>query len=323
MPLRRRVQALGRRYPLALVVLGACLYSTGPVMVQASSLTGPVFSFWRLWIGAGVLSGAALVQRRTLGTRTPARAWRWAIAAGLAFALHQVLFMTAVTWTSVTDVTLMGTLSPIVIGLAAGRMFGERPGVGFRLWTLVAMAGAGIVILGASSGPEGDALGMLLAAGNVVAFSAFFLLSKRSRDHLDVLPFLVGVMTTAALAVSVFVLLAGQPVGAATTRDLLLTAFVAIGPGALGHFVMTWPLRWIAANIPPVIRLGQPVLAGLLAWWWLGEPVTGFHALGGGLTLVGVAGALLSRRGVSSIAPADEHPDVFPRREAAPAAGGR
>jgi drug/metabolite transporter (DMT)-like permease len=204
---------------------------------------------------------------------------------------------TAIKATSVTDVSLVNTLAPIVTAAGALPLFGERPGAGFRLWTLVAMAGAAIVILGASAGPHGNPLGMAMAVGNVVAFAAFFLLSKLGRGHIDVLPFLLGTILTAALVVTVFDVVTGQPMGPIGGRDVALTLAVAAGPGAIGHFAMTWPLRWIPANLPPVLRLGQPILSGALAWWLLAEPITPMHLLGGLLTVVGVCGAVLTPHG--------------------------
>ena len=307
--LGRRVQAFGRRHTLSPIAVGVVLYSTGPVFVRASSVSGAVFSFWRLWFGAATFACAALVHRRLTGERPPRRGWGTAVLAGVAFGTHQLLLFSALKATSVVDVTLVNTLSPIVTGVLALPMFAERPGQAFRAWSLLAMVGAAVVVVGASAGPEGSPGGMGLALGNVVAFAMFFLLSKRSRDHMGVVPFLAGVFSVAALFVSGYVLLAGAQVGSARRLDLVYAAAVAVGPGAFGHVAMTWPLRWVPANVPPVMRLGIPVLAATWAWWFLGEGIGLVHVLGGAITMGGVAGAVLSpsgRRFISAEAVADE-----------------
>jgi drug/metabolite transporter (DMT)-like permease len=191
----------------------------------------------------------------------------------------------------------MNTLAPIMIAVVAVPLFGERPEAGFRIWTVVAMVGAAVVVAGASAGPDGSPAGMTMAGANVVAFGAFFLISKLGRDHIDVLPFLLGTMLVSAVGVSLFSWGTGQPVGEVGTRDLAYAFAVAAGPGALGHFVMTWPLRWVPANVPPVMRLAQPAIAGGLAYLFLAEPITGAHALGGALTVAGVCGAILTPAG--------------------------
>jgi drug/metabolite transporter (DMT)-like permease len=64
----------------------------------------------------------------------------------------------------------------------------------------------------------------------------------------------------------------------------------------LGHFSVTWPLRSVPANIPPVLMLLIPAVSGFLAWALLGEGVDPLTALAGVVTVVGVAGAVLSGR---------------------------
>ena len=319
---------LARRYPLALVALGVLLYSSGPVFVAASDTSGAVFSLWRLWFGVLVFGVGTFVSVRTGGARWPRmrgagarRAWGYAASAGAAFGTHQLFFFTAVKATSVTDVMLMNTLAPIIVAVAAIPLFGERPGLRFRLWTLVAIAGAAVVILDASTGPEGDPVGMGLAFAGIALFSVFFLLSKQAREAIDVMPFLLGVMLVAALTVTLYVLVANEPVMEVGARDLWFALVVAAGPGGVGHFVMTWPLRWVAANIPPLMRLAQPAFGGYLAWAFLGQPVTAAHLLGGAVTVTGVAGALVfpGRRPARDRPPApdvDDDPDTI-------ASGGR
>lgn len=307
-----RASRIGQRHALSLVVLGVVLYSIGPVFVAASSVSGPIFSFWRLWCGVGVLGLATGIHALlTDGGRSEGRGWAVAAAAGAAFGIHQLFLFTAVKAASVADVTLINALAPIATAVLAVRMFGERPGRGFRGWSLVAMAGSAVIVLGAS-GTSGQLIGMVLALANVIFFAVFFVLSKRSRDHMAVLPFLLVVMTVAALVVSGYVLAAGEAPGSANGTDLLYAFVVAAGPGAVGHFVMTWPLRWIAANVPPVMRLGTPILAAVWALIFLGEPITTWHLGGGAVTITGVAGALLSpsgRRFVASEQPPGAHPD--------------
>jgi drug/metabolite transporter (DMT)-like permease len=135
-------------------------------------------------------------------------------------------------------------------------------------------------------------MGMLLAALNVVGYCFYFVWSKQARDKIDTVPFLFGAIVFAALSVSAFAVLAGEPVGSITAHDLALCAAVAVLPGVIGHFSVTWSLRWVPANIPPVIMLGIPVVSGLLAWAFLGQGVHPAQVLGGLLTVAGVAGAL-------------------------------
>lgn len=281
--------------PMAVLLLGVTIFSLGPVMVAATDVSGPVLSFWRLWFGSAVLLVVTIpyVRRHGLPTMT---GWRWAGLCGLGFGLHQLLFMTAIKETSVVDVTLMNTLAPVVVAVLAVPMFGERPGLAFRVWSGIAILGAGAVALLGSAGPEGNPFGMLVAAGNVVFYSFYFVWSKRSRDEIDTLPWLFVTSVVAALVLTLFVGLGHDSVGAISSDDLVMAFLIALLPGIVGHFSVTWSLRWIPANVPPVLMLTIPVLSGTMAWIFLGQEVTVGVALAGVLTIGGVAAAVRSSR---------------------------
>lgn len=77
----------------------------------------------------------------------------------------------------------------------------------------------------------------------------------------------------------------------------LVFGVVALGLATIGHFVSTWPLRWVPANVPPLLQLAIPFLASALAWLVLHQRIEAGHVLGGTITMVGVAGALRSPAG--------------------------
>ena len=289
--------------PLVLIGIGVLLFSLGPVAVAGSATTGPVLSFWRLWMGAVLMGGLSVVTVRMSGRRPTRIGWSWAARCGVAFGIHQLLFMIALKATSVVDVTLMQVLQPVFVGLLAVVLFGERPGFAFRMWSLVAIAGAGVVVLAGASGPSGDPVGVLLAVLNVAFFAVYFVWSKQARDHIDTVPFLFGVVVAAGAVVSAYVVVAGEPVLGIGRGDLVRAGFIASVPGALGHFVTTWPLARVPANVPPVMQLTLPFLAGGLAWVVLDQRITWLHVLGGAITIAGVLGSLLSSAGRRLVAP--------------------
>lgn len=287
------------------------LFSTGPVTVASATTTGPVLSFWRLWIGAVLMGALTLVQVRRSGARPDRVGWTWAARCGVAFGVHQLFFMTAIRATSVVDVTLMQVLQPVFVGVLAAALFGERPGRTFRLWSFVAIVGAAIVVLAGAGGPNGNPVGMLLAAANVLFFAFYFVWSKQARDHIDTVPFLFGVVVAAGIVVGLYDMATGAAIGGIGRDDLLRAAFIAAVPGALGHFVTTWPLRQVPANVPPVMQLATPFLAGGLAWLLLDQRITPLHVLGGAVTVAGVVGSLRSPSGLRLVEPGPD-PMVVP-----------
>lgn len=283
------------RHPVGLVWFGVLVFSIGPVIVAGADISGVAFSFWRLWFGVAILGIATLVHQRMSGVVLTRTGMAWAAICGFTFGMHQLAFMTAVKETSVVDVTLMNTIAPVIVGVLAVPLFGERPGLGFRLWSAVAMVGAAAVVLAGSSGPDGDPWGMALAAVNVVFYAVYFVGTKVARPHMDTVPFLFAVIGAAAVTVSAWVVVAGTSVTPIGRADLIACLAVALLPGAVGHFSVTWALRWVPANLPPVIMLSIPVLSGALAWAFLEQAVSVGQLLAGAATLIGVLGAVRSQ----------------------------
>ncbi len=315
------------RRPLYAAIASIVGYSIGPVLVQVSDASAPVFAFWRGWLtilvtatGATTLGRVnsrrrgrtAVGPRISAGTtgRSPAgsirtgafalTAWRewWApVVAGVLNGASTLAFIQAVKLTSVAGTTLLLLMNPVLIALWAIPLFGERPGIRFRLWTLVALIGAAMVITGGSSGPGGDPLGVALAVVSVVLLSTQMVVTKVGRRTLDTVPVHIVTTVSGATFVTILGLLTGHNFTEMTRTDVLCVLGVVALPATTSSLLMTWAVRWLPANVPPLIHLPIPFFAGALAWLVLDEAMTLNHLIGGAVTLVGVAAALLSSSG--------------------------
>src|SRR5690606_18973748 len=67
------LQAAAARHPVGMVWFGVVLFSLGPVLVADAGISGTAFSFWRLWIGVGILATAGAIHRRLTGATSSAR----------------------------------------------------------------------------------------------------------------------------------------------------------------------------------------------------------------------------------------------------------
>lgn len=285
------------RRPLYAATASIVGYSIGPVLVQVSGAAAPVFAFWRGWLTIlAIVAGSAALRRFSF--RWPkGREWWPPVVAGCLNGASTMAFIQAVKLTSVAGTSLILLLNPVLIALWAIPLFGERPGIRFRLWTLVAVIGASVVVLGGSSGPSGDPVGVALAILSVLLLSTQFVVTKVGRRTLDTVPLHVATVFSGAVFVTMFGLVTGHEFGEITRTDFLCVLGVVALPSTTSALLLTWSLRWLPANIPPLIHLPIPFFAGAIAWVFLGEMMTLSHLLGGGVTVVGVAAALLSRSG--------------------------
>ena len=142
--------------------IGVVAASFGAILVRyAGEATPLTIAAWRLGLTAIVLLPVALAHR-TLRSVTR-RELIWSIASGVALALHFVLWITSLRYTSVASSVLFATTHPIFVGLGAHFVLRERAGRGLILGIGLAVFG-GVLIGFGDLGIGGDALrGDLLA----------------------------------------------------------------------------------------------------------------------------------------------------------------
>jgi drug/metabolite transporter (DMT)-like permease len=290
-PIAARNRALA---PVA--VAGAVLtWGCSNVLIKATTTTGLVASFYRLWFAIPLLWGLCLAipsVRRRLG-----RQWlSGALLGGALFGLHQVLFFSSLKLTTVADVSLIGALQPPLVLVVAGRWFGERVSTRVLGFALVGVVGAALVVFGAQGAPGWSPVGDLIAVGNLFAFTAYFLASKHIRASSGTAEYLLGMTTVAGLVMLCVCLLTGQDLGSPHGSDWLLLLTLAVFPGTIGHFLTNWAHPHTSAFVVSIMFLAVPVLATAGAAVFLGEAV-------GPLQLVGGAVVLLSVTAVVAAAP--------------------
>lgn len=284
-----------RRRALGAVAVTVLLWGASPVMIKTVGATGLVTAFYRLWLAIPLLWVIA-AWRGGWRARLGAQWLRASIAGGLLFGLHQILFFSALKWTSVASVTVIGALQPALVLLVAGPLLGERVSPRAVGWAALAVLGTIAVALGAGVGAGRRLAGDGLAVLNLVAFTAYFVASKRFRVRTAAWEYTLGMTTVAGLVVAVVCVAGGQDLGSPRGGDWLVLFLIGALPGTLGHVLTNWAHAHTSAFAVSNLLLAAPVLATGLAWVFLGEALQTFQVLGGALTLFGIAMVIGSTR---------------------------
>lgn len=292
-----------RTAAIVAVSVSTVAWGSASVFVKGTSITGLTFAMYRLWLGVFVHLVALAVVRRRLSWAT----FRACALGGVFFALDISLGFTAVKLTTVANFAIIGAISPILVLLVAGRMFGER--VRAREAALVALSFTGIVIVavGSSGSPAWSPVGDVLALLSTLSWTSYWLFSKRARAGATTLEYMTSVMLTAAVAVTPVALLAGGvPPVMPDASDWVVLAFVTLVPGAMGHLLAAWSHRHVESWLSSLITQCAPVVSATLAWWVLGESLTPIVVVGGlvvvGATALVVVGAGRRRPEVGPVA---------------------
>jgi drug/metabolite transporter (DMT)-like permease len=231
---------------------------------------------------------------------------RASLPGGLLFGLNIVLFFSALKRTNVADVLIIQSLQPALTLLVAGRLFGERVTGQEIRWTAVSVMGVTLVAVGSSGTPAWSLTGDLFAAGSLLVWTSYFLVSKRVRRNVQAVEYLTAVTIIASLVVTPTALLSGEPLGGFRSADWMwLGLFLAGAQG--GHLLVAWAHGQVDVSVSSLLILGEPIISAVAALIFLAEPLTPLEILGGVLVL-GAMAAVVRRATRAGAADAEPEP---------------
>jgi drug/metabolite transporter (DMT)-like permease len=287
-----------------LAVLGPITaFSLMNIVVKVIHTHALTFAFYRLWMGSVVMLAVLGVTGRRLSWSTLRRA----APSGVLFGANICFFFSAIKLTSVADVLIVAALQPALTLMVAGPLFGERVTSHYVAWTAVSLVGVLLVILGSSGTPVWSLGGDLLALGALLAWTVYWLLSKRIRQDLPALEYMSSVTVVAAVVVTPVAALSGQGFGMRGPDVWWLVLFVAGAQG--GHSLLAWSHAQVDVSISALLILIEPVLSPVAALIFLDEPLPGL-SIAGGLLAVLAVGAVISQ--ATREAREDVPPEVAP-----------
>ena len=268
---------------------------------QVEGLNGIGIACYRIWLGAALVTAVYLVT----GGRITRSLMRTSFLGGLTFTADLVLFFCAVQITSVANATIIGALQPVLVLIVAGPLFGERTRANEVVWGAVAIAGTAIVVLGGDGGGANSVQGDLLAVGALIAWTAYFVCTKRARQTLSAFEYLTGMAMWAAVLVVPLPLIVEGSLGSTTFRGWVLIVYLAVVNGLVGHFLMAKAHGHVRLLTISLLTLAIPVFSAAAAALLIDEPLTGVQVVG--MVIV------LSALAMVSMTAARRHPDLLDR----------
>lgn len=276
---------------------GACLWgTTGTSQALLVGQHSPIaVGALRAIVAAVALVAVALAggPRRWLDVLAGGR-WRMLVGAAVAEAAYQLSFFSAVARTGVAVGTLvMLATAPAVAGIVGWVLHGLRPSRTWFVATVVALAGAALLVLGSGGSQALDWGGLLLAVLAGASFAAYTILGRVVAEAgVSALP------ATGWIFLFTSVLLLGpllsQDLGFVTqSRNPLVLVWLGLTATALAYVLFQHGMKHIAAATAATLALAEPMVANLLAVFVLHEPFTLVMGLGLVLVLGGLA--LLAR----------------------------
>jgi drug/metabolite transporter (DMT)-like permease len=250
---------------------------------------------------AAVLLLPAVIRGWRRGRLQPV--WKWAVLAGLLYAVHFSAWIWSLDLTTVAASVTLVTATPLILALAGVVTGRDRPKG--RLWASLFLGAVGVAIVGgADLNLSGRALtGDGLALLGTAAMAGYLLLARHLGPTLDVWSFMGVACAVGGTVVLAVAAASGVGLAPATGGSLFYIFLSALIPQLVGHGLMTWSLRYTTPTVVGLATLGEPVGSTLLAWVWLGEVAPVVVLVGCGVVLAALVLALAgARRGAGAIA---------------------
>lgn len=281
---------------MALVIFAVCMVSYSGPMVKGALNAGasPASVAFLRMLSAGLLIlplDARSARKKGIPFRFTAREGALTLLAAVFLALHYLTWITSLTGTSTFASVALVCTQPLFVSLFSDLFFHEKtpraalPGAGLALLGALTIALGGMA--GSAAAEGGTLQSSLLALAGAVLMAGHWLTNREIRRTLSADVYTpVLYFATAALLACCLPASGGFVMPASA---LPWMAGLVIGSTLLGHAVFTYALAGVSANVVSFALLGEPVGAMLFSMLLFGEIPTLPVAIGGALTLAGLA----------------------------------
>ena len=295
----------------AFLILGACAFAFNGIISKLVLTDG--LSAWRLTqircTGAFLVLFLYVAIRNWKSLLTTKVELPWLATYGIiGFALVQVGYFIAIARMPISIALIIEFTAPIWIVIYI--RFIKKRYVPPMMWLSLAMGFSGLLLVGQVwKGLTLDGIGILAAFLDAFALATYFLLGEklvavRSTETLTVwgLGFasLVWAITTPvwSFPFKIFtenVNLLGIFKEQTLPGWVLILWIVSMGT-IVPYLLVLTGLKQLSASTSSVIGMLEPVIAGVIAWWWLNETFTTIQLAGGTVVIAGIILADRARR---------------------------
>ncbi|GLX70249.1 DMT family transporter [Paenibacillus glycanilyticus] len=267
-----------------LYIVGIVAISFSSIFIKWSNAESSVIGMYRLYLTILIMLPLAWKYKQELLYHTP-RQLLLLLGSGVMLALHFLLWMSSLKYTTVASSTIFLALEPVLVMLGSYLIFKTKANKIMLLGMGIAMVGT--VIIGSSDlALSQEALyGDVLSILGTIAVAVHMLIGKQLRSNTSAFAYNFIVFFIAATTLAIYNLIQGYKFTGYSSHEWGIFLLLAIVPTLFGHYLFNWLLKYMNATAVSMSVLGEPVIASLLAWALLKEALTGWQ-LGAGIVIL-------------------------------------
>lgn len=278
--------------------------STSAILIRFAQNDAPslVIAALRIAVASLALAPIAWV-RHSAELRALTRRELWlALFSGLFLAVHFATWISSLEYTTVASSVVFVSTGPLWVALVSPIFLKEHlsraalVGLGLSLLggTIVGLADAcswnsGLNCPSLSTALEGRAMwGNFLALMGAWAVTGYFVIGRKLRAGMSLIPYIFLVYSVSALALLATVFITREPLTGYKPVTYLWIVLLALVPQLIGHSTYNWALRYIPATLVATVNLGEPIGSSILAFIILGEVPGTLKIFGALFILLGI-----------------------------------
>ncbi|MBU1039348.1 DMT family transporter [Patescibacteria group bacterium] len=282
----------------SLFIIGAALLWATDSLLRlplTQNLTSAAIVFWEHGIAIFIV-GPIIFYNWSKLKEIKAREWLAIIFIGLvASALATLAFTASFKYLNPSSSILLIKLQPLVTFLLAAIWLKEKLPKHFWYWAILALVGGYLAAFSFAwpvwpIGSKLAWLGALLAVTAAVSWGCATVVGRYLVNNLDyrlvtALRFLIALP---ALAILLFWQQGWLGFSLPQSSDLIKLGLILLGPGLGAMFLYYFGLRKTPASLAAVLELLWPVIAVVLNWYFLNQPLLAGQLVGGFILLAAI-----------------------------------
>lgn len=244
-------------------------------LIAADALT---IAFWRLFNVGAAIGIYLLITQGPGPFRAVISTGRYGLIYGIATGSSGILFVLAISLTSVANVVFIIASMPVFAALYSRMFLGETITRRMVWTTLAVVAGLGVIAIGSGETEGASWRGDLLALCVSAVYAAGLTAARRVRPVS-----MVPALPMTYLFFALLILPIAQPLG--VQGDQVWLIGVHAGFIVVASVLLAIGPRYITSAEVALLVLGESVLAPLLVWIVLGEDPGAWALVGGAMVL--------------------------------------
>ena len=224
------------------------------------------------------------------------------ILSGFALALHFILWISSLKYTSVASSVALVTTNPIFVGIFSYLFFKERVSRNLIIGIILSVSGSFILAFGDKPTIEliregkNPLLGDFLALSGAIMASLYILLGSKVRREVSLVSYNFITYNSSFIFLSIVVFLTKNPLIGFKKISYLYLFLLGLVPQLIGHSGFNWALKYVKPVVVAITILGEPIGATILAYLIFKEGLKISQIFGMSLIFIAIIISTLPKR---------------------------